>query len=275
MELIREIIVPILVFIGLGAVMGIMLAVASKAFAVKRDPRVEKINALLPGANCGGCGCAGCSAFAEAVVRGEAVPSGCSASDSESVGKMCAVMGIEATETVRMRAQVMCSGTVEAAMKKYIYNGFPDCISAVTLGGGDKLCPNGCIGLGTCVRSCAFGAISVADGVAAVDYSKCRGCGVCVSACPKNLIELIPFDSKHWVGCKSVEDGKTTRKYCDVGCISCRICEKNCAAGAISVNDNVASILYDKCVDCGVCVDKCPRKIIKSPDSVLAKIIDR
>lgn len=275
MELIREIIVPILAFIVLGAVMGIMLAVAAKAFAVKRDSRVEKIEALLPGANCGGCGFTGCSAFADAVVRGEAKPSGCSASDTEHVEKMCAVMGIKVSQAVRMRAQVMCSGTIEAAKKKYIYNGFPDCISAVTLGGGDKLCPNGCIGLGTCVRSCAFDAISVVDGVAVVDYAKCRGCGVCVTACPKNLIELIPFNSRHWVGCKSVEDGKSTRKYCDVGCISCRICEKNCDAGAISVNDNVAAIIYDKCEDCGICVDKCPRKIIKSPDSGLAEIIDQ
>ncbi len=273
MELLLKILVPVLVFIGLGVVMGIMLAVAAKAFAVKRDPRVEKIEELLPGANCGGCGFAGCSAFAEAVVKGEAKPSGCSASDSEHVEKMCEVMGIEVSHAVRMRAQVMCSGTTEAAKKKYIYSGFPDCISAATLGGGDKLCPNGCIGLGTCVRSCVFNAISVVDGVAVVDYAKCRGCGVCVASCPKKLIELIPFDSRHWVGCKSVEDGKTTRKYCDVGCISCRICEKNCDAGAVSVNDNIASITYDKCVDCGICVDKCPRNIIKSPDNILTEMI--
>lgn len=275
MELLLEILVPVLVFIGLGAVMGIMLAVAAKAFAVKRDPRVEQIDELLPGANCGGCGFAGCSAFAEAVVKGEAKPSGCSASDNEIVEKMCAVMGVEVSHAVRMRAQVMCSGTSEVAKKKYIYNGFPDCISAATLGGGDKLCPNGCIGLGTCVRSCVFGAISVVDGVAVVDYAKCRGCGVCVTSCPKRIIELIPFDSRHWVGCKSVEDGKTTRKYCDVGCISCRICEKNCDAGAISINDNMAHIVYDKCVDCGICVDKCPRKIIKSPDNILAEMISK
>ena len=271
MDIICKIIVPVLVFIGLGAAMGIMLAIAAKAFAVKRDPRVEKISELLPGANCGGCGFTGCSAFAEAVVKGDAVPSKCAASGDENVGKMCAIMGMEATSAVRMRAQVMCSGTSEKAKKKYIYRGFPDCISAATLGGGDKLCPNGCIGLGTCVRSCSFDAISVIDGVAYVDYAKCRGCGVCVAACPKGLIELIPYDSRHWVGCKSVENGKATRSYCDVGCISCRICEKNCEEGAIVVDDNVASIIYEKCVDCGKCAEKCPRKIIISPEGVTVK----
>lgn len=272
MDILSVIAVPVLVFIGLGAVMGIMLAIASKVFAVKTDPRVEEISELLPGANCGGCGFAGCGAFAEAVAEGKVSPSKCSASDETVVGKICSIMGMEATKTVRMRAQVMCSGTSENAKKKYIYSGIPDCISAVTLGGGDKLCPNGCIGLGTCVRSCVFDAISVVDGVAVVDYEKCRGCGVCVAACPKKLIELIPFDSRHWVGCKSVENGKATRSYCDVGCISCRICEKNCEADAISVNDNIAYIVYNKCVDCGVCVSKCPRGIIKSPDEILKSL---
>lgn len=275
MELIKEIAAPMLVFIGLGALMGIMLAAASRVFAVKRDHRIDEMLEILPGANCGGCGFAGCSAFAEAVVRGEATPSGCSVSGKEQVESMCAVMGIEATQKTRMRAQVMCSGTSEKAKKKYAYSGFADCISAVTLGGGDKLCPNGCIGLGTCVRSCVFGAISVLDGVAQVDYEKCRGCGVCVDACPKGLIDLIPYDSRYWVGCKSVEDGKSTRRYCDVGCISCRLCEKNCESGAISVNNCVASITFDKCVGCGVCVSKCPRGIIKSPDSAVAALLHK
>ena len=120
---------------------------------------------------------------------------------------------LEDASSVRMRAQVMCSGTDGCAKKKYIYEGEQDCIAASKLGGGDKLCPNGCIGLGTCAKNCPFDAISVSDGVAAVDYRKCRGCGICITACPKHIIRLIPFDSRQWVGCMSVDDGKTTRKY--------------------------------------------------------------
>lgn len=266
MEIIREIAVTAGVFIGLGALMGAMLAAASRAFAVKTDPRIDAVRSNLPGANCGGCGFAGCSAFAEALVEGRAAPSGCAAADSAAVDEICRILGVEAGHSVRMRAQVMCSGTSEASKKKYIYSGISDCLSAVTLGGGDKLCPNGCIGLGTCTRSCKFGAISARDGVAVVDYHLCRACGMCVSTCPKGLIELVPFESRYFVGCRSVDDGKTTRRNCDVGCISCRLCEKACDADAISVDDFVAHIDYSKCTGCGKCSDKCPRKIIKSSD---------
>lgn len=266
-ELSTGILVPVLVFIGLGALMAIMLAIASRVFAVKTDERVEQISEILPGANCGGCGYTGCRACAEAVVRGDAKVSACTVGGDEVAKKVAAIMGVESEGSVRLRAQVMCSGTSEYAKKKYVYEGEHDCVAASKLGGGDKLCPNGCIGLGTCVRSCPFGAITVVDGVAAVDYRKCKGCGVCVTACPKKLIRLIPYDSYHWVGCRSVDDGKTTRKYCDVGCISCRLCEKNCEAGAITVTDYVASIDYAKCTGCDVCVGKCPRKIIWSAKS--------
>ncbi len=262
--MLKEILIPVLIFIGLGAVMGVLLAVASRVFAVKKDERAEKIAACLPGANCGGCGFTGCSALAEAIAKGEAKITQCSVGGAEVAGKIAEIMGVEAEKTVRMRAQVMCSGTSEYAKKKYIYEGVPDCVAAAKIGGGDKICQNGCIGLGTCVRACPFAAIAVENGVAAVDYSKCRGCGVCVSACPKGIIKLIPFDSYHWVGCMSVNDGKTTRQVCDVGCISCRLCEKNCPAGAIQVNNFVASINYEKCTGCDHCIDKCPRKIIWS-----------
>lgn len=260
----KDILITVLVFAGLGGLFGAVLAVASRIFAVKVDERVPKILEHLPGANCGGCGFSGCAALAEAIVRGDAKPDACTVCDSENAKEIGKLMGVEVGEKKRMRAQVMCSGSGGASVKKYIYQGAHDCISAEKLGGGDKLCPNGCIGLGTCVASCSFGAISVEDGVAKVDYKKCGGCGTCVAACPKHIIKLIPFDAEHWVGCMSVENGAKTRKQCGVGCISCRICEKNCEYGAIHVNDFVASIDYDKCAGCGKCVEKCPRKIIWS-----------
>ncbi len=263
----KDILLPVIIFIGLGLMMGALLAFASKIFAVKKDEKAEKIKEFLPGANCGGCGFSGCSAYAEAVSKGEAPVNKCSVGGAETAGKIAEVMGVEAGKTVRMRAQVMCSGTSEYARKKYIYAGIDDCVAASKIGGGDKLCKNGCIGLGTCVKACPFEAIVVQNGVAAVDYSKCKGCGVCVSACPKGIIKLIPFDSKHWVGCMSVDDGKNTRKVCDVGCISCKICQKNCPSGAITVDNFVAKIDYDKCTGCDTCVDKCPRHIIWSGET--------
>ena len=133
---------------------------------------------------------------------------------------------------------------------------------AVQVFGGPKTCSYGCVGFGDCLRECPFDAISVVDGVAVVDYARCRGCGVCVASCPKGIIELIPFDSRHWVGCKSIAEGAMTRKVCDTGCIGCGICAKNCPEGAITVENHVAKIDYSKCTACDTCVTKCPRNII-------------
>ncbi len=262
-----QIILPLLIFLSLGAVMGGVLAIASTAFAVPKNERMEKIRECLPGANCGGCGYSGCDGLAAAIDKGEAHASQCPLGGAETAGKIAEIMGVEVQPVVRMRAQVMCSGIGDYVKKKYLYEGVPDCHAASKIGGGDKLCRNGCIGLGTCVRACPFGAIAIEKGVAAVDYTKCTGCGVCVRSCPKNIIRLIPFDSKYWVGCMSVDDGKTTRQLCDVGCISCKLCVKNCPAGAITVDNFLARIDYNKCTGCGNCVEKCPRHIIWSGET--------
>lgn len=260
-----DILIPILIFAGLGLVFGLILAIASKVFAVEVDEKAEQIAEHLPGANCGGCGYPGCAELAKAIAQGKAPVTACAPGGTASATKIAELMGQKITENpVRMRAQVMCSGTGSLARRKYIYAGAPDCIAAAKLGGGDRVCPNGCTGLGTCVRACKFDAISIIDGVAVVDYKKCEGCGACVSACPKSIIKLIPFDSAHWVGCMSVDKGALTRKYCDVGCIACRLCEKACPENAITVTDFKASIDYTKCIDCGACVEKCPRHIIWS-----------
>lgn len=265
--MLEKILIPVALLGGLGLLFGIVLAIASKVFEVKVDERVPQVREALPGANCGGCGYSGCDALAAAIVRGEAFPGACTVGGAECAAKIGAIMGVEVGKTQRMRAQVMCSGSSDLSHKKYLYAGHKDCVSAMRLGGGDKICPNGCIGLGTCVSVCPFGAISVQNGVAVVDYTKCEGCGVCTAACPKGIIKLIPYNSRHWVGCMSVEKGAITRKQCDVGCISCHMCEKNCPVGAITVNDFVASIDYSKCIACDKCVERCPRHIIWSADT--------
>ena len=260
---IKAILFSVAIVAIVGLFIGIFLGIASIIFKVFVDEREEKIGGVLPGNNCGGCGYPGCSGLAAAIVKGEAPVNACPVG-GEAVGNQIAeIMGVEAEAPVRMRAQVMCSGVNGLAVKKYIYEGEADCNAAVKLGCGDRMCPNGCVGLGSCVKHCRFGAISVIDGVAVVDYEKCTGCGVCASFCPKKIIKLVPFEAEYHVGCSSLDKGAVTRTYCDAGCIGCKLCEKACESGAITVSDNVAKIDYTKCTDCGKCAEKCPKKIIK------------
>lgn len=257
--------ITVLVMAVLAAVLGFALSFASKVFAVKKDPRIEHILNVLPGANCGGCGYAGCGDYAEKIVSGEAPLNKCPVGAAKATREISEIMGVEASGvSVRMRAQVMCSGTNSLANRKYNYLGIDDCLSVAKLGNGPKECSYGCIGLGTCVKVCNFNAIKVEKGVAVVKYEKCVACGMCVSSCPQNLIRLIPSDSDVWVGCNSHDKGSVVRTFCKVGCIGCGLCMKSCPTGAISVIDGIASIDYDKCINCGVCVEKCPRKIIWS-----------
>ncbi len=254
-------------FIIIGGVFGVILAAASYIFKVpEEDERTKKVREALPGSNCGGCGYTGCGSYSEAVVKGEAQINKCTVGGKETAAEIALIMGknSDKIDVEKYRAQVMCSGTNEYSRKKYIYAGATDCLSAVKMGGGDKLCPNGCIGKGSCVTSCKQNAISVKEGVAYVDYALCIGCGACVKKCPKYLIKLIPYKASYWVGCKSNQKAVQTKESCDVGCISCKLCEKSCPSNAIKVNDFVASIKYNECTGCGKCVDVCPRKIIWS-----------
>lgn len=261
MELIN-VLYAVLALGGMGLLFGVLLAVASKAFYVKTDERVEQIHEALPGANCGGCGFSGCSAFATNVVSGNAQINGCPVSNEEIVKKIAAIMGVEADSKEKTVAKVMCSGCDGIAKKKFEYNGIDDCVAAVRLGGGDRECQYGCVGLGSCVKKCQFDAIEIIDGVAVVNPEKCTSCGMCIDICPKGIIESVPYKSTVWVACSSKDKGPVVRQVCNIGCIACRICEKVCPEDAIKVNDNCAAIDYSKCTNCGECVRKCPRKVI-------------
>ncbi len=129
--------------------------------------------------------------------------------------------------------------------------------------GGDKICTFGCLGYGACVTECPFDAIHIVNGVAVVDPDACRACGKCVAACPKKLIELVPAEGVHYVQCNSHDKGKDVNKACKAGCIGCMKCAKNCEAGAVTVEGNLAHVDYEKCTGCGKCVEECPRKIIR------------
>ena len=174
-------------------------------------------------------------------------------------------MGVDAAAKERMTAFVKCSGTCEKAGTEYEYYGIRDCVMASQMqDGGAKGCDYGCLGYGTCVEACPFDAIHIADGIAVVDRESCKACGKCVSACPKHLIELIPYKQRTFVQCNSNEKGKALMDVCQTGCIGCRICEKNCGAGAITVQNFLAHINVEKCTNCGVCAEKCPRKVIRA-----------
>ncbi len=247
---------------GLGLLFGALLGFASKVFHVESDERVDKIVSCLPGANCGGCGYAGCSNFAQAVVNGEASYSGCAVCNASQRAQIAEIMGVSADEGKRMCASVMCSGAEGIAEEKYTYYGVSDCNAAMRLGGGQKKCAYACLGLGTCVKVCKFGAISVENGVAVVDKEKCTACGMCIKACPKHVIELLDYDAQRVVKCKSQDKGAVVTKACRAGCIGCRMCVKVCPTDAISVENNLAKIDTEKCINCGECKNKCPRGII-------------
>lgn len=257
-----EIPITVLVLGAIAFLFGLLLALAAKKFAVQKDPRIDQIVEHLAGANCGGCGFSGCAAYAKAVVEEGAEVGRCPVISSDANGKIAAIMGVEIKESVRMRAQVLCSGNYQTANYKYLYRGLADCHSVSRLGNGPKECSYGCIGLGSCVNACPFDAIQLKDGAAIVSYDQCRACGMCVSACPQNLIELVPFESRYWVACKSKDKGSVVRAHCQVGCIGCGICAKNCPNQAITFVDNIAHIDYTLCDHCGLCAEKCPRKII-------------
>ncbi len=258
----KEILTAAAVVGGLGLLFGLLLSFASVVFAVKKDERIEKITETLPGANCGACGFAGCAAYAEAVVKDGAPVNCCSVGKAPVAEKIGEIMGVDAGDVVEVTARVMCGGVLGKANKKYEYMGISDCVAASKLSGGAKECPYGCLGLGTCVSHCKFGAISVVDGVAIVDEDKCEACGMCLKSCPKGIIEFVPKTNKEWVLCKNHDRGALANKYCKVSCIGCKMCERICPTGAVTVTDNLAHIDYDKCVGCGQCAAKCPRKII-------------
>jgi electron transport complex protein RnfB len=248
----------------MGLTLGSLLAFASIYFKVDEDERVPKIIEALPGANCGGCGYSGCAAFANAIVEKDAPLNGCPVGGSDTAKKIAEIMGAKAVETEKSVAMVMCKGEKDVIKTKYQYFGIEDCIAAEKLAGGPNSCTYGCIGYGTCAKVCPFDAIDMINGIAAINKEKCTACGKCIDICPKNIIKMVPYESKVWVNCSSKDKGVVTKNNCKVGCIACRLCERACMYDAIKVIDNVAVIDQSKCTACGKCVIKCPKGIIKT-----------
>ena len=256
-------ILPALVVAGIAGILAFLLAFLGQKMAVQRDPRIDDVARNLSGANCGGCGYAGCDAFAEALVKGEADISACNATPKENKQNIARILDIKVEDGEKTVAVVHCNGG-NKCKNKFDYQGYGNCLSAQLLAGGNKACEVGCMGLGSCMDACPYDAINVDENtaVATVDKDLCRSCGICISACPKKLISRIPYKAVVYVACSNLCKGKEVMGVCANGCIGCGKCAKNCPSNAISLTNNLACIDYTKCVGCGNCVELCPRHCI-------------
>ena len=247
--------------LALAVFMAFVLGWANRTFHVDVDPRVEQVNEVLPGVNCGGCGYVGCNEYAEAVVAGEVPPDKCTVGGVSCAAAVAKILGVELDQSWPQRPVVHCAAGYEHRLRRHEYRGEQTCGSA-NLVAGVQGCIYGCLGLDDCERACDFDAIHMLDGLAVVDYDKCVGCGACERACPRHIISMVPFKAEQMfvVACSNRDPGKLARADCTVGCIGCGICGK--LDDLFSVDANLAGIdyeRYDPHADFVPVQEKCPR----------------
>ena len=248
----------------LGLVLAVSIFLVAKKFTVKEDLRIDQVEAVMPGANCGGCGFAGCRAFATACVGADNLDKTfCPVGGNETMKKVADILGMAVQEKAPMVAVVRCNGSCANRPKTSSYDGVQSCRVKASLYAGDTACRYGCLGCGDCVAACAFGAIKMdpETGLPVVDQEKCTACGACAKACPKGIIEIRnkgPRNMRVYVSCINKDKGAVARKACKAACIGCGKCAKVCAHDAITVENNVAYIDFTKCKLCRKCVLECP-----------------
>lgn len=254
-----------LLLLGLtGLACGLALALASKFFAVSEDPRVAQVEGALSGANCGGCGYAGCAAYAAAVVRGEAPADLCGPGGAKAAEAISKIMGLAFSGGSEPKvAFVKCGGGSDAAVRRFAYNGIADCAAAAAVAGGDKLCPFGCLGYATCANACPAHAIEIVNGIASVREDLCIGCGACVKGCPRHVIEMVPRSARVRVACNSTDIGIVVRKYCRRGCFGCQMCVRAAKPGVMVMDGALARVNYEVPFEGDEAIDKCPMKCLK------------
>ncbi|MDD3725615.1 MAG: RnfABCDGE type electron transport complex subunit B [Candidatus Ratteibacteria bacterium] len=254
--------IPVIILGCLGIFFGTFLTYFSIKFKTEENPLLKNLYELMPNANCGACGLAGCSAFAEAMAEGKIEPSRCVLMTDESIQKICSLLGIETEKRERQVARVLCSGG-NNAKRRFEYKTIQTCNAVSGLFNTNLECSYGCLGMGDCVRICPFDVIYMDDNnLPVIDSEKCTGCGKCVAICPKNIIKLISADKNIYIACSSHDRGPIVIKACKTGCIGCGRCVKVCPQQAITMEDNLPVIDYNKCDNCGRCVEECPKKVI-------------
>ncbi|MHC4480493.1 MAG: RnfABCDGE type electron transport complex subunit B [Planctomycetota bacterium] len=232
--------------LALGVVFGIGLVLAARAFRVQEDERVREVEEVLPAINCGGCGYAGCHAYAEAVVEGEGVTL-CTAGGPDVAAALAAIMGVEISDVHTLRAVVHCQGGTSRCGDRFEYVGEQDCRAAHITSGGPKKCIYGCLGFGSCAEACPYDAIAMnEERLPVIDPDKCTACGICVRACPLDLISLLPVEYKTYLGCSSHDRAKAVKDVCSVGCIACGLCVRKDPHEATELVDNLPVLDFEK-----------------------------
>lgn len=243
---------------GLGLFFAVVLAIADKKLHVEENPLISCVLELLPNANCGACGSAGCHDFAVRLVEGNVPITGCPIGGPELANELSHLLGVAAEEDVRKVARILCrGGRNEAVRKEVVYRGPGSCAAIALVSGGEKLCFYGCLGGGDCVEACPVNAIYMTkNDLPEVIEELCTGCGLCAKACPRGVIEIHPIDRTLFVFCKNQDDPKTARKVCRVACIGCGICARK-SEGSISIQNNLAVIDYSRLDASLMLVEKC------------------
>ena len=254
----------VLILCVLGVLAALLLFVVAQKFKVVEDPRIDIIEKMLPGANCGGCGQAGCRALAEAFIKNDDISKlFCPVAGSAVMKQAAELVGKSAPEREPQVAVVRCGGSCELRPRTNKFDGAPSCAVASALYAGETGCAYGCLGFGDCEVVCDFDAIKInpTTGLPEVDEDKCTACGACAKACPRMLIELRRKGIKGrrvYVSCVNKDKGAVARKSCSAACIGCTKCAKVCPFEAINIDRNLAYINADKCRLCRKCVTECP-----------------
>ena len=260
-----------------GLVAAVLLYFVAQKFKVFEDPRIDTVCEKLPGANCGGCGFAGCRALAEAIVKEENLENKfCPVGGTKTMEEIAVVMNLAVEETEPKIAVVRCNGGKCNTKPKVNFEGFDNCLYAHMTFASEGGCSNGCLGLGNCVKACNFDAIHInpETQLPEVDEEKCVACGACVKTCPRSVIELRnkgKNSRRVFVSCINQEKGAAAKKNCESACIGCGKCVKACPFEAISINNNVAYIDFNKCKLCRKCVAECPTGAIHAVNFPIKK----